>query len=79
MLGLYGAVSPQFRLPPDSPAIGVAHEVPCLFCHHRNPIEHWKANCPYDIRCMTGLEVEPVLRAVEDMLAARGAKQDEAP
>jgi ADP-heptose:LPS heptosyltransferase len=71
VVGLYGAVNPLFRLPPDSLSVGLHSEVPCLFCHHETPIGHWKNGCPYDIRCMKQLEVEPVFEAIKKMLAAR--------
>jgi ADP-heptose:LPS heptosyltransferase len=71
VVGLFGAVNPLFRLPPESPASGIVADVPCLFCHHRTPIEHWKTGCPYDIRCMKLLEPESVFAAINDILAPR--------
>jgi ADP-heptose:LPS heptosyltransferase len=71
VVGLFGAVNPLFRLPPSSPSTGLFSDVPCLFCQHQNPIGHWKTGCPYEIRCMTQLEVEPVFEAVKKMLAER--------
>jgi ADP-heptose:LPS heptosyltransferase len=68
VVGLFGAVNPLYRLPPSSLSIGVTSNVPCLFCHHRTPIEHWKTGCPYDIRCMKKLEVAPVFDAIRTML-----------
>ena len=68
VVGLFGAVNPQFRMPPDSPSLAVYSEVPCLFCHHQTPVGHWKTGCPYEIRCMKELEVGPVFQAIQAML-----------
>jgi ADP-heptose:LPS heptosyltransferase len=69
VIGLFGAVNPSLRLPPDSPAVGLFSNVPCRFCQHRTPIEHWKNGCPYDIRCMKELEVHAVFEAIKSMIA----------
>ena len=71
VVGLFGAVDPRFRLPPDSPAIGLFSNVPCLFCHHTTPRGHWQAGCPNDIRCMKELEVQKIFEAVISALATR--------
>jgi ADP-heptose:LPS heptosyltransferase len=71
VVGLYGAVNPQYRLPPDSPAVSVFSNVPCLFCHHASPRGHWQTGCPHDIRCMKELDVPTVFQAVKSMLAKR--------
>lgn len=68
VVGLFGAVNPQFRLPPASPAAAVTADVPCLFCHHRTPRGHWQTGCPHDIRCMRELSVARVFAAVTEML-----------
>jgi ADP-heptose:LPS heptosyltransferase len=68
VVGLFGAVNPLYRLPPASAAVGLVTDVPCLFCHHRTPIEHWRTGCPHDIRCMKLLEPEAVFNAVVEML-----------
>ena len=60
VVGLFGAVNPQYRLPPESPAVGLFGNVPCLFCHHAAPCGHWQTGCPNDIRCMKELDVQPV-------------------
>jgi ADP-heptose:LPS heptosyltransferase len=70
VVGLYGAVNPQYRLPPASPGTGVAAEVPCLYCNHRTPRGHWESGCPHDIRCMKELEVAKVFPAVRAFLGA---------
>lgn len=71
VVGLFGAVDPRLRLPPDSPAAGLFGDVPCLFCHHKTPRGHWMKGCPNDIRCMKELDVQPVFLAVKAMLAKR--------
>lgn len=68
VVGLFGAVNPRFRLPPDSPGEGVFSNVPCLFCHHATPRGHWKTGCPYEIRCMKELDVQTVFQAAKGML-----------
>jgi ADP-heptose:LPS heptosyltransferase len=68
VVGLYGAVNPQYRLPPASPATAVVAEVPCLYCNHRTPRGHWMSGCPNDIRCMRELEVAAVFQAVKAFL-----------
>jgi len=69
VVGLFGAVNPRFRLPPDSPAAGLFSDVPCLFCHHTTPHGHWQTGCPNDIRCMKELDVQTVFQAVKAMLS----------
>jgi ADP-heptose:LPS heptosyltransferase len=72
VVGLFGAVNPRFRLPPDSLTVGLFRDVPCLFCHHATPRGHWQTGCPNDIRCMNELDVQTVFQAVESMLSKRG-------
>lgn len=69
VVGLFGAVNPQHRLPTNSPGVGLFADVPCRFCHHENPRGHWKENCAHDIRCMKELDVPTVFDAVKSMLA----------
>ncbi|MCE0498358.1 MAG: glycosyltransferase family 9 protein [Methylacidiphilales bacterium] len=71
VIGLYGPVNPQYRLPPASPSVGVASDVPCLFCQHETPVGHWKTGCPYDIRCMKLLDVQAVFQAVRTILSKK--------
>jgi len=68
VVGLFGAVNPLYRLPPESPAVGLFADIPCRFCHHTTPQGHWQSGCPHDIRCMKELDVEPVFQAVKTML-----------
>ena len=69
VVGLFGAVDPALRLPPSSPAVAITSSVPCLFCHHKNPIGHWKTDCPNNIRCMRELTTDQVIQAVRVMFA----------
>jgi ADP-heptose:LPS heptosyltransferase len=69
VIGLFGPVDPASRLPPDSPALGLFSDVPCLFCHNRAPIIHWRDGCPNDIACMKKLDWHTVFEAVKSMLA----------
>jgi len=73
VVGLFGAINPLFRMPPDSPSIGLLSDVECLYCNHRSPIIHWKEGCPYDIKCMKQLEVQSVIEAVDSVMQGRGA------
>ena len=75
VIGLFGAVNPALRLPPDSPALGLVSDVPCLFCHHQTPHGHWFSGCPNDIACMKKLDYQTVFEAVKSMLA-RSRKQE---
>jgi ADP-heptose:LPS heptosyltransferase len=70
VVGLFGAVNPRFRLPPDSPAAGLFGNVPCLFCHHATPRGHWQTGCPNGILCMKELDVQTVFQAVKKVLTA---------
>jgi len=69
VVGLFGAVNPRFRLPPDSSISGLFSDVPCLFCHHTTPCGHWQTGCPNEMRCMRELEVQPVFQAVKSVLS----------
>jgi len=69
VVGLFGAVNPDYRLPIDSPAIGLVGDVPCLFCHHQTPPGHWITGCPNNIKCMKALDDDTVFEAVKSMLA----------
>ena len=67
-VGLFGAVDPKLRLPPETPSIGVVADVPCLGCHHRLPRLHWRDGCPNHIQCMSELTPENVLNACARIL-----------
>ena len=69
VVGLFGAVNPGYRLPPDSPAVGLFSDVPCLFCHHKTPLGHWYTGCPNNIICMKKLDDQVVFETVKLMLA----------
>jgi len=74
LVGLFGAVNPQYRMPKSSPAAGVISNVPCLFCHNTTPLGHWKNGCPHNMRCMKELDVQSVFTAVRDMLSVTASK-----
>jgi ADP-heptose:LPS heptosyltransferase len=69
VVGLFGAVNPSYRLPPDSPAAGLFSEVPCLFCHNKTPLGHWYTGCPNNVSCMKKLDDQTVFEAMKSMLA----------
>jgi ADP-heptose:LPS heptosyltransferase len=71
VIGLFGPLNPAFILPPDSPAIALFSDVPCLFCHNKTPVIHWFDGCPHDIACMNQLCDETVFQAVKSMLRQR--------
>ncbi len=73
VVGLFGAVNPRYRLPPDSTGTGLFSDVPCRFCHHTSPPGHWQAGCPNHIRCMKELDVQSVFDAVKSMLLRQNA------
>jgi ADP-heptose:LPS heptosyltransferase len=68
VVGIFGPTNPIFYLPQDSPSVGLFKQVPCQFCHNKNPIGHSFTNCPHDIQCMKQIEVDVVLKAVNQML-----------
>jgi ADP-heptose:LPS heptosyltransferase len=74
-VGLFGAVNPALRLPPDSPSLGLVSDVPCLFCHHKTPHGHWISGCPNDIACMKKLDDDTVFEAVKSMLRQSKKRQ----
>ncbi len=69
VVGLFGPLNPTLILPPDSPALGLYGDVPCLFCFNRTPVINWLTGCPHDIACMKKLEDQTVFEAVKSMLA----------
>jgi ADP-heptose:LPS heptosyltransferase len=69
IVGLFGPLDPALIVPPNSLAVGLFSDVPCLFCHNRTPVIHWITGCPNEIACMRKLEVETVFEAVKSMLA----------
>jgi ADP-heptose:LPS heptosyltransferase len=68
VIGLFGPLDPALILPPNAQAVGLFGHVPCLFCHNRTPIIHWRDGCPNDIACMKKLDCETVFEAVKSML-----------
>jgi len=69
VVGLFGAVNPSYRLPPDSTAAGLFGQVPCLFCHNKTPLGHWYTGCPNNVSCMKKLDDQTVFETVKSMLA----------
>jgi len=69
VVGLFGPLNPALILPPDSPAVGLFSDVPCLFCHNRTPVIHWFDGCPYDIACMETLGPDTVFESAKATLA----------
>ena len=67
-VGLFGPLDPALRLPPETPSIGVVGDVPCLGCHHRHPIAHWRDDCPMHIACMKAIGVAQVAAACDKLL-----------
>ncbi len=63
LIGIFGPTNPRYFLPLNSLARGVFHAVPCSFCHHESPIQHWQTGCPHDIRCMKEISAARVLEA----------------
>jgi ADP-heptose:LPS heptosyltransferase len=68
VVGLFGAVNPQFRMPPDSLGKSIVGNVSCLYCNHRIPVGHWIENCPHEIACMKAITVDEVFQAVKEIL-----------
>ena len=68
VVGLFGAVNPKFRMPPDSLGKALVGNVPCLYCNHCTPVGHWKENCPHEIACMKAISVDEVFQAVKEIL-----------
>jgi ADP-heptose:LPS heptosyltransferase len=77
-VGLFGAIDPKLRLPPETPSIGVVSDVPCLGCHHRLPRLHWRDGCPNNIQCMAGLTAENVLDACVKLLGVLQSDKEDA-
>lgn len=67
-IGIFGMTLPEYRFSENFRKNFVVNRVECAGCEHRRPRLHWVTGCPYDIRCMRTLPVEPVLRACLAML-----------
>jgi ADP-heptose:LPS heptosyltransferase len=68
VVGLFGANAAAFRLPPDSEGVGITANLTCISCQHKNPITHWKENCPHGIACMEAITVDQVFSAAAEIL-----------
>ena len=62
-VGIFGMTLPEYRFSQNFRRDFVTNRVECAGCEHRKPRLHWVTGCPYDIKCMKTLPVEPVLRA----------------
>lgn len=71
-VGIFGPTNPELRLPRHVPSVGVFKQLPCSFCHHRQPRLHWTKGCPYDIRCMHELSPTRVFDACRELLHKSG-------
>jgi ADP-heptose:LPS heptosyltransferase len=71
VIGLFGPLDPLTILPPESPALGLFSDVPCLFCFNRTPVINWLTGCPNDIACMKNLGCHTVFEAVKTRLPHR--------
>ncbi len=67
-VGLFGPIDPALRLPPETTSLAVVADIPCLGCHHRSPVLHWKSGCPHDIRCMNELAPQAAFEACLSLL-----------
>ena len=69
MIGIFGPVAPECRMPARDNAIGLAAKIPCIACHHdANGPAHWQTGCPQDIECMKALSPVTVLEAALSLL-----------
>jgi len=62
-VGIFGMTLPEYRFSKNVRRDFVTNRVECAGCEHRKPRLHWVTGCPYDIKCMKTLPVEPVLQA----------------
>lgn len=62
-VGIFGMTFPAYRFSPEFRKDFVTTRVECAGCRHRFPRIDWITGCPYDIRCMTTIEVDEVLQA----------------
>lgn len=72
-VALFGPTDPALRLVKSNRSIGLFHQLPCSFCHHRRPRLHWESGCPFDIACMKEIPVELVLKAALSLLSAQAS------
>lgn len=60
-VGIFGPTTPSLRFASAFTGSFVVSQEECQGCHHRLPRLHWEKNCPYNIRCMTGITSKTVL------------------
>ena len=71
-IGVFGPTDPSLVMP-QTDGIGLfAKDLPCIFCHHRQPRLHWNTGCPFDIQCMRNIRVEVIFSQAKSMLKAAG-------
>jgi hypothetical protein len=70
-VGVFGPTSASLISPPETPNEAATADVPCLGCHHRSPILHWRNSCPNQIACMGSLPASRVIAACARLLDAR--------
>jgi heptosyltransferase-2 len=64
VVAIFGSTSPEFTapgLPEDSRHRFLVSDAPCSPCFHRE--------CPIDFRCMHGIDVDRVVRALAEVVA----------
>lgn len=67
-VGVFGPTSASLIAPKETPSESVTGDLPCLGCHHRSPILHWRNSCPNQIACMTSLPASRVIAACAHLL-----------
>lgn len=68
-VGIFGMTLPECRFSQNFRLDFVTNRVECAGCEHRKPRLHWVTGCPYGIKCMKTLALEPVLHACLTKLA----------
>lgn len=75
-VAVFGMTLPEVRFSENFRKDFVVARVECVGCEHRKPRLHWVTGCPYDIKCMKTLPVEPVLKACLAKLASSVEKPE---
>jgi ADP-heptose:LPS heptosyltransferase len=63
VVGIFGPTNPAYYLPLNSSSHAISHALPCSFCHHERPIQHWQTGCPHNIQCMREISAAQVIAA----------------
>jgi ADP-heptose:LPS heptosyltransferase len=71
MIGIFGPVAQECRMPSCENAIGLSANLPCIACHHdaKGP-SHWQTGCPQEIECMKALAPATVVDSALSLLYA---------